>query len=92
MELYERDTQRNFIIPEKGRKNVLKAIVKLESQGLIREDNAGNVLVTKKGWLIAEGLVEGYFDLDKIREQGIYYIDDVSSKKENEEEESGDKG
>ena len=76
MKLYERDTQRELSISGKGRKNVLRAIVKLESQRLIRKDNAGNVLVTKKGWLIAEGLVEGYFDLD--REQGIYYLHDVS--------------
>ena len=73
-ELYERDTQRELSISEKGRKNVLRAIVRLESQRLIRKDNTGNVLVTKKGWLIAEGLVEGYFDLDGDREQGIYYV------------------
>jgi len=86
MELYERDTETKFRITKKGQKNVLRAVRKLESQGLIREDNVGNILVTKKGWLKAEGLVE-VIDYSKTREKGIYEAHISSEEREQKERE-----
>jgi hypothetical protein len=65
MEFYESTTQEKLNLSGRGRKNFLIALAKLKSEGLVREDNVGNILLTQKGWLIANDAIRGVFDLDR---------------------------